>query len=259
MPLIYKPKGKAREYSPLALNVYSGGCDHGCNYCYCANIQRGKWGLAPKPRDLFTLAREAAKADRQILLCFMGDPYCAAERTHRKTREALIVLRDAGCSLAILTKGGSRCLDDLDMFRSWPDGRIKVGATLTFVSRERSAEIEPGAALPADRISALAELHRYGVKTWVSIEPVIDPVESLSAIEASLPYTDAYKVGKLNHAASNTDWAAFGKNAIDLIRLAGRALYVKSDLRKYLPDGYLSEGECDIESLSLPDRPDLFM
>jgi hypothetical protein len=28
MSLIYEPKGKAREYSPLALNTYSGGCDH---------------------------------------------------------------------------------------------------------------------------------------------------------------------------------------------------------------------------------------
>ena len=33
MSLIYEPKGKAREYSPLALNVYSGGCDHACRYC----------------------------------------------------------------------------------------------------------------------------------------------------------------------------------------------------------------------------------
>ena len=39
MPLIYTPSGKAREYSPLALNIYNG-CDHGCTYCYTCLIKR---------------------------------------------------------------------------------------------------------------------------------------------------------------------------------------------------------------------------
>ena len=33
MSIIYEPKGKAREYSPLAVNLYRG-CSHGCLYCY---------------------------------------------------------------------------------------------------------------------------------------------------------------------------------------------------------------------------------
>ena len=33
MSVIYEPKGKAREYSPLALNLYLE-CQHGCKYCY---------------------------------------------------------------------------------------------------------------------------------------------------------------------------------------------------------------------------------
>ena len=31
--VIYEPAGKAKEYNPLALNLYSG-CTHGCLYCY---------------------------------------------------------------------------------------------------------------------------------------------------------------------------------------------------------------------------------
>jgi len=31
--LIYKPKGRAREYAKLALNLYSQ-CGHGCTYCW---------------------------------------------------------------------------------------------------------------------------------------------------------------------------------------------------------------------------------
>lgn len=264
MSLIYTPTGKAREYSPLALNTYSGGCDHQCRYCYCPGIMRGAWGNTPNPRNLTGLASESAKASRQVLLCFMGDPYCVAEQTHRKTREALGVLSSARCSVAILSKGGSRCLDDLALFQAWPDGRVKVGATLTFRSAAKCSEWEPGAATPDDRLDALRQLHAAGVKTWASIEPVIDPAESLEIIRASLPYVDAYKVGKWNHdaRATATDWLAFGLAACDTIRAAGKALYVKADLRPHMQHGYLTDVERDMESLSLPDRPkerDLFL
>ncbi len=259
MIYIYEPKGKAREYSPLALNTYSGGCDHGCKYCYCSGIMRGAWGNKAKPRDmsLSMLQREAKAARRQILLSFIADPYCAVEQEHRKTRLALQVLADARCSVAILTKGGNRCLDDLDTFKAWPDSRVKVGATLTFNSHDLSREWEPGAALPSDRVDALRRLHESGVKTWASIEPVIVPSESLAIIKASLPYCDAYKVGRWNHdERSNTiDWTAFGKAAVDMIRAAGKRLYVKHDLRPHFPAGYLTDQESDMNSLSLPDRP----
>lgn len=251
--MIYEPKGKAREYSPLALNIYSGGCDHGCKYCYCPSIASG-WGTTPRERNQEELERDAERASRQILLCFMGDPYCRLEMEAHATRRALGILGRHWCSVAILTKGGSRCLTDLDIFRAWPQARIKVGATLTFMDATKSAENEPGAALPADRIDALSAIHSAGVKTWASIEPVIDADESLAVISASLPYVDAYKVGKLNHRPSAVDWRSFGMRAVTMIREAGRALYVKNDLRPFFPDGFLHADECDPESLTLPDR-----
>lgn len=254
MPLIYEPRGKAREYSPLALNIYSGGCDHACKYCYCPAIMRGAWSTVSRPRILTRLAKEAAKADQQILLSFMGDPYCAPEKWFRHTRAALLILKAAGCSVAILTKGGSRCVADLDIYRAWPQGRIKVGATLTFLNPEKSAHWEPGAASPADRISALEKLHTAGVRTWASIEPVIEPDESLAIIDASLPYVDAYKVGRWNHSAqaNQIDWTWFARSAVEKIRAARKALYVKRDLQPYLPPGYLTPEECDQDALALP-------
>jgi len=213
------------------------------------------WTRDPVPRNLTGLDKEAAKASRQILLCFVGDPYCAAERTHRRTRSALSVLQSARCSVAILTKGGARCLDDLDTFRDWPDGRIKVGATLTFWGKAPSAHYEPGAAMPCDRLDALRQLQEAGIKTWASIEPVIDAEESLAVIDASLPYVDAYKVGKLNHKPSAIDWKAFCVSAVEMIRSAGRALYVKDDLRLFAPAGFLRPEECTPETVFLPDRP----
>jgi len=260
MSLIYTPKGKAREYSPLALNVYSGGCDHGCKYCYCSGMQKAfgrEWSRNPVPRNLRGLEREAQKADRQILLCFVGDPYCKAEAEHRVTREALALLESASCSVAILTKGGTRCLDDIEMFTSWPGTRIKVGATLTFRTNQKSQDWEPGAAIPDNRLESLSVLHKAGVKTWASIEPVIDPVESLAIIKASLPYVDAYKVGRWNHdnRSNVIDWNKFGMLAVSMIRSAGKALYVKVDLQPHFPAEYLTDAEKNIDTLALPDKP----
>ena len=257
MSLIYTPKGRALEYSPLALSVYTGGCPHGCTYCFNRDIFRGKWTDIALPRNLKGLEREAAKASRQILLSFAGgDPYGPQESVYRNTRKALIVLRDAGCSVAILTKGGSHCLRDLDLFTNWPGGRIKVGATLTSWGKAFQEHWEPGAASPCDRIDALRRLQEAGIKTWASIEPVIDTEESLAAIDASLPYVDAYKVGKWNHdtRANEIDWASFGWCAVDMIHRARRKLYVKADLRPYLPTGCLRLEECAMDALTLPDR-----
>jgi len=218
---------------------------------------RGAWGTEPHVRNLAGLDKEAAKAKSQILLCFMADPYCKAETRHRQTRQALSILGAHGCSVAILTKGGSRCLDDLATFRAWPDKRIKVGATLTFCRSSLSRQWEPGAADPGDRIHALQVLHDAGVRTWASIEPVIDPVESLDIIRASLPHVDAYKVGRWNHdaRANSVDWPAFGKAAVDMIRAAGKALYVKVDLQPHFPADYLTAAECNMDTLTLPERP----
>ena len=258
MSLIYEPKGKAREYSPLALNIYSGGCDHKCRYCYCRQLSRGNWTDKAKVRDLSALKKEAATARKQILLSFISDPYCQADCEYQKTREALLDLKAAECSVAILTKGGTRCLRDIDIFKSWPDGRIKVGATLTFSENVDSEWWESGAALPQNRIEALSILHEAGIKTWASIEPVIYPLQSLKIIESSLSYVDAYKVGKWNHdkQGNEIDWEAFGMKAIDIIRKAKKKLYVKKDLQICMPDGYLSVQECDMNILNLPERED---
>ena len=258
MRLIYRPKGKAREYSPMALNVYSGGCDHGCGYCYCNGVAKGRWGLVGVPRDLKGLSGEAAKSGEQILMSFMADPYCKADVIHGKTREALLVLREAGCSVALLSKGGERCLRDLDLFVGWPEGRIKVGATLTFFDEARSKQEEPGAASPAERIETLTALRAAGVKTWASIEPVIDPAESLAVMSVSLEHADSYKIGKWNHDARslNTDWAAFARDAVSLMRDAGKRFYIKEGLRAFLPEGFLTAEESCPDSLCLPRRPE---
>lgn len=39
MNVVYEPRGRAREYSELAYNLYRG-CTHGCRYCYAPACMR---------------------------------------------------------------------------------------------------------------------------------------------------------------------------------------------------------------------------
>lgn len=237
MSIIYQPTGKAREYCPLAANLYSG-CSHGCRYCYAPACLRrsAEQFLAAAPRKdiLRQINKEApAYAGKEVHLCFTCDPYQPIEREHRLTRRTLEIFTDHQVRARVLTKGGTRCLDDIDMLR---ENGATVGATLTFLDDHNSLDWEPGAAIPADRLAALQALHNRGIATWASLEPVIDPEQTLEIIRRSAGFVDEFKVGRWNHArqANDIDWTAFAEQAVALLEGLGCRYYIKDDLKKYL-------------------------
>ncbi len=259
--IIYEPKGRAREYSPLALNVYSG-CDHGCLYCYVPRVlkrdrEEFHKDVTPRKGILEAVEKEAPRRSGtkdQVLLSFTGDPYCRKEKRYRMTRAILKVLVENRIPVAILTKGGTRCLEDLDVFKKF--GRhIKVGATLTFRQELDSGKYEPDAAPPSDRLRALKILHVYKVKTWVSFEPVIDTGQTLALLEETLPYVDQYKIGKINQYLGldkKIEWEPFLRAAIGVLWSAGKPFYVKEDLRDICPKVQLTAEEKDMNRLQVP-------
>ncbi|QGH73460.1 MAG: DNA repair photolyase [Siphoviridae sp. ctvD11] len=236
---IYRPKGKAGEYSPLALNIYKN-CDHGCNYCYVPRFQgfAGHHTQPVIPRlDLQALEKEAPKYSdtEQVLLCFTCDPYCQADVLYQDTRKVLDIFRRNNILTAILTKGGTRCLRDLDLFESMKD-RIKVGATLTFTDAEKSRKVERTAADPSDRFQALKTLHEHGIKTWVSLEPVIELKETLNVIKETHTYVDQYKLGLTNYYKPPVpiDWSLLLELCTTLFHDYGNDYYIKKDLHPFL-------------------------
>lgn len=256
MPLIYEPRGKAREYSPLALNIYTG-CDHGCKYCYLPTMgpmAKSNTSLSVRPSFIRLLEKElkATTHDKQILLSFFCDPYNTQEPQHRQTRQALELLKRHNRLVAILTKGGNRCLEDFDLIRSFGP-MIKVGTTLTFTNSADSIRNEPKAAPSKERILMLKTFHDAGIKTFVSIEPVIDPAQSLDCILQSLPWVDQYKIGKLNHDQDHertVDWKKFLHDALEIMRTSKKEFYIKEDLAAFGP-ALLYPGDTDAEKLTL--------
>jgi len=259
MILIYRPSGRAREYSPLALNIYKG-CDHGCIYCFARRMPGAPepWEKAIPRRELcaalsLELEHRREPITQQVLLSFTGDPYCQAERQFKITNEVLGILLAYQVPVAILTKGGDRCLDDVHLFKRFE--RIKVGATLTFLNEDpiwgESQEWEPGAADPQDRLDTLKALNRAGIRTWASFEPVLDPEQSLELMRRGLDCIDEYAVGRWNHdpRAEDIDWLDFAARAVAILRKAGKPFYIKADLRKSLPVGFLRPEEADQDAL----------
>jgi len=237
MPIIYEPRGKAREYSDLAVNLYTG-CSHACQYCYCPAVLRKKfeeWTSNPQPRKniLEELERDAKKHQgdaRDILLSFMSDPY-HSEEAARLTREALLILEHYGLRVQVLTKGGRRSARDFDILLR---NRWKYGATIIFIEEQLREQWEPGAASIAERIEAVREAHARGIFTWVSVEPVVNPDEAIKVVDSLRDDVDFWKIGKLNHDCTreaHIDWHRFLFDVEAVLK--GCRYLIKKDLERY--------------------------
>ena len=233
MKPIYKPKGAAAEYADYALNIYTG-CPNGCTYCYAPRVLRKsreefassgalRKGLLPA---LSKQLSSGAYEGKTIHLCFTCDPYPTG-RSSWPTRDAIKMLKEAGCHVQLLTKNPSRAQDDWDLL----DSEDWIGTTFS-----GDDDQEPRSDAQEVRLWWLAEAKKDGFNTWVSCEPVLDPVEVLAMIEKA-DYIDLFKIGKLNHAKSYTDWASFGRDAEALCKRLGRNYVIKKDLRAEMEKG----------------------
>lgn len=242
--MIYAPAGRAGEYAALATNPYRG-CGHKCAYCYVPNVlrmprQEFNKGAYPRPNFIAGLKKDALKYKQagiteQVLLSFTTDPYHPGDNS--LTRETLEVLALNGLSFCTLTKGGTRSLRDIDLFRP---GKDAFASTLTSLDDSFSLKWEPGAALPDDRLDAIKKFHEAGIFTWVSLEPTIDAETSLKIVEETYRYVNFYKIGKANYIPESRliDWNDYTNKMINLCQKLGVAHYIKKDLQTYLPAGY---------------------
>lgn len=223
MKPIYTPKGKAKEYGDLAINIYTG-CPHRCFYCFAPKVlhmEREKFHTNVSPREGIVEATIRQLEQEHIIgktihLCFTCDPYPTGYDT-TPTREIIKAIKAAGNHVQILTKGdGARDFDLLDS-DDW------YGVTF-----DGSAA---GPYAPGDRLTDLCIAKCRGIKTWCSFEPVLYADAVLDCIESCHDFFDKVKIGKLNYYPSNIDWARFGLEAEELCQKLGLDYYIKESLR----------------------------
>lgn len=222
--------------------IANGMVSHNCYVPLVLKMKRPDFdaGAEPRPDFLNKLVKDARKYEaagitEQVMLSFTTDPYHPGDNS--LTAETIAVLQEHGLGVCTLTKGGSRALRDIHLFR--PD-RDAFATTLTSLDDAFSLKWERGAALPGDRIATLRRFHDAGIFTWVSLEPTLDVESSLAIVQATHEFVDLYKIGRVNYLpmTKTTDWQDYTLRMIDLCQRLGVTHYVKKDLQPFLPSGY---------------------
>lgn len=182
MKAIYKPKGKAGEYAKYACNLYVG-CSNNCDYCYCKKgvLAHAMGQDKPQLKKCFIDEVDAFLAFQMeccklcdtlrkdgLFFTFTSDP-CLPETFNlfaKCIQEALTL----GIPCTILTKCTKWTSTELGrelLYTKSP--LLNIGFTLT--GRD---DMEKWADTNASRILAMEKIHSLGIKTWASIEPIID-------------------------------------------------------------------------------------
>jgi DNA repair photolyase len=239
LKVVYEPRGRAREYSALAVNLYNG-CSHGCKYCYapdCMRRDRQEFYGHQKARasiieKLEADCKQLQNTNERVLLCFTCDPYQKIDTELQLTRQALELFKIYSIPFQVLTKGGHRAMRDFDLYKPGD----AFATTLTFMDEDKSRHYEPGAALPQDRIQTIKEAHALGIETWVSFEPVLNDEEVLRLLDATHEYVNLYKVGKVSRFKPDKEinWDKFAYKIVNRLEKLRVKYYIKNDLRKHL-------------------------
>lgn len=246
----YQPKGPAGEYAAqgYGLNLFKG-CRGGCIYCYREHgiISKSIGGDTPEllkkfkneanalarvAHDLVNHKNELVAADG-VFATFTSDP--GQKATFPLFKQAFDLIIKAGVPVKMLTK-----------FTSWvntPEGQellakgastglLAVGFTLT-----GHDELETGASPNADRVAAMKSIHSMGIKTFASIEPVIDQQTSLDMVKAVVGYCDMFLVGLESgpnrHVLTDDEVSNMSHQMIDVVRSCGvGSIYFKSSIIK---------------------------
>ena len=160
--------GSSSEYT---YNLYRG-CTHGCVYCYAPSLihDERRWGdyVDAKINAASVLDRELARAKKQVVfVSSASDPYQPVEARFKITRKVLKVLAKNKFPVLVLTRS-PLVLRDIDILREFD--WIRVGFSISTVPTKF---YEPGVPPLEKRLQAMAELHDFGITTWVSMAPLI--------------------------------------------------------------------------------------
>ena len=202
---IYEPSGAAYEYCHWACNLYNG-CSNTCSYCYnrhgitsailgveTVSLKKSlideKTAFAIFEKELVQ-AKKLMKPTDSLFFSFVSDPMLPETRdlTTMCVEHAL----EEDVKVQVLTKCTDwvflpRYTKELQFFAD----SIAIGFTLTGMESMESYCRNN----TAQRIKAMEKLKELGIKTFASIEPVVDINKAVNVVRKAKPYCDFFKVG----------------------------------------------------------------
>jgi DNA repair photolyase len=171
---------------PYVINPYVG-CQHNCSYCYAHFMKRftghrEPWGqfvdVKVNAPDLLRLEIGKKKMGR-VWVSGVCDPYQPLEARYQLTHQCLQILLQHNWPVVVQTRS-SLVLRDLDILKEGKD--IEVGLSVTTADDRIRKLFEPNAPPIKERVRALDELHRAGIRTYAMIAPILPGVEALPEI-----------------------------------------------------------------------------
>ncbi|RLE50436.1 MAG: radical SAM protein [Candidatus Methanomethylicota archaeon] len=164
-------KTKIPEAS-YVVNQYVG-CGHSCLYCYakfmCRWKRYGEWGSWVEAKVNAPELIKNRYVHGVVYMSSVSDPYQPIERELKLTRRVLENMDENIC-LRILTKS-NLILRDIDVLMKFK--HLEVGLTVNGFNEEIKKVFEPNSPRHEDRVKALKELSRRGLKTYAFISPAI--------------------------------------------------------------------------------------
>lgn len=165
--------------------------------------------------DLLRLEITKKKTGR-VWISGVCDPYQPLEAKYKLTRQCLEILAGDNWPVTIQTRS-PLVLRDMDILKQGRD--FEVGLSITTADDGIRKQFEPNAPRIKERIKALDELHRAGIRTYAMIAPILPKVESLA--EILIGKVDYVVLDRMNYHYA--DW-----------------VYRKYGLEDYMTDDYFS-------------------
>lgn len=204
-------KSKIYEY---VINPYIG-CQHACSYCYARFMKRvtghkEPWGefvdVKINAPDLLQLEVRKKKSGN-VWISGVCDPYQPLEAKYELTRKCLEILVEGGWPITVQTRS-ALVLRDVDLFKKAET--IEVGITVTTADENIRQLFEPHAPSIKNRIQALGELHRAGIRTFAMIAPMLPGAENLGL--ALTGKVDRVLIDRMNYHYADWVYRRYGLN-----------------------------------------------
>ncbi|MBX3083397.1 MAG: radical SAM protein [Anaerolineae bacterium] len=232
------------------LNPY-GGCTFGCTYCYAAFFARtetlkAEWGnwVQVKENALDLLKKRRRPLNGQtIYMSSVTDPYQPIEKELELTRAILEELAAYHQPRLVIQTRSPLVTRDIDVLTQFQ--HVQINMTVTTDDEAVRRVFEPTCPSNARRLEAVQRLHQAGLRTCITMTPLLpvrDPQQFAEAVLAT--GADKFVVQHF-HASERRFVAGTGNAALDLFEerrwTAETYARVVMIMRQTLPD--LWEGQ----------------
>jgi DNA repair photolyase len=185
-----------KRLAAFAVNVGTK-CGHGCTYCGSGALLRmhasfKQVGRSPfesgyavvDPETPTRVARDARRLRHRglVQLCTTVDAWSPEAQEHKLGRRCLeALLAEPGWMVRILTKNAA-VARDFDLIEQYRD-RVTVGLSVTATPDNAAAisVLEPYASPITERIAAMREAHRRGLRTYAMLCPLLPGIATTPA------------------------------------------------------------------------------